>query len=117
MGITETMQILQFYEFCAKNGSVPITKNGEYLINVKADGYVRDQVYLTVTCDITRCSTCNPVTLVSLSPELERGDLRIIMNWDEKPTDLDIYTFQINTNDRRLTCLTNWNNKDGCQGV
>merc|ERR1719402_1198440 len=103
----------------SEDGSVAINvrKAGEYLINVRAEGFVRDQAFLNVDCDIARCSSCQPVILLSLSPELERGNVRIIMNWDEKPSDLDIYTFQTNIDDRSQTCTTKYNNKNGCQGV
>jgi uncharacterized protein YfaP (DUF2135 family) len=96
---------------------VIIHANGKYAINVRADGYIHDRGVLNVTCDINDCSQCQPIKLFSLSPTLEQGSVRIVMNWDAKPTDLDIYTFQTDIEDRSQTCTTNYRNSDGCQGV
>ena len=47
---------------------------------------------------------------------MPRGSLRIIMNWNEEPSDLDIYSIQIDTN-TRATCMTNWQQTSSCTGV
>merc|ERR1719369_1189268 len=97
--------------------AIPIDADGQYVINVRAEGYIRDEAFLNVSCDIARCSSCEPTKLVSLSPHLQPGDLRVMMNWDERPSDLDIYSFQTNVEDRSQTCTTMYNKKVGCQGV
>jgi len=97
--------------------AIPINENGQFMINVRADGFIRDEAFLNVTCDITSCASCAPVKLMSLSPKLQGGELRVMMNWDEKPSDLDVFSFQTNINDRSETCSTYYGNKKGCSGV
>jgi len=47
---------------------------------------------------------------------MQPGNLRIIMNWNEEPSDLDIYSIQIDTYTKD-TCTTNYNKKEDCPGV
>ena len=54
--------------------------------------------------------------LISISPVMERGDLRIIMNWNKDPRDLDLHSVQIDT-ETRATCRTFFRRKDSCTGV
>merc|ERR1719402_164082 len=94
----------------------PITSNGEYSIEVTADGYTNDVTKFWVICNVATGRGCTPTKLISLSPVMPRGNLRIIMNWNEKPEDLDLTSIQIDTNTQE-TCKTNYQDKTGCTGV
>ena len=45
------------------------------------------------------------------------SDLRLIMNWDSESSDLDLYSYQIDTNKRSASCTTYSVDKDSCDGV
>merc|ERR1719495_383579 len=100
-----------------RNGyiEIPIFSNGDYEIEVKADGFITDETKFTVACEIGY--RCTLTKLISLSPVMPRGDLRLIMNWDEEPLDLDINSYQVNTKDRAEPCITNFADKNSCEGV
>merc|ERR1719187_629106 len=100
------------------NGEIifPITSDGEYSIEVTADGYITDETNFLVRCNVANGIGCTPTKLISLSPVMPRGNLRIIMNWNEKPEDLDLTSIQIDTNTQE-TCKTNYADKTGCTGV
>lgn len=96
---------------------VPISSNGKYSIKVTSEGHIQDSTEITVNCDLSQCGQCSPKVLVSLSPELPIGSARILLNWAEKPEDLDLYTYQINTEDTAQVCTTDYMNKSNCTGV
>jgi len=96
--------------------SFPITSSGDYVVEVTCDGYTVDETNFTVSCNANDGTGCTPTRLVSLSPVMPRGDLRIIMNWDGLPKDLDLWSIQIDTS-TQATCGTYWNNTAGCSGV
>lgn len=96
--------------------SVPIQSNGDYSIKVTSLDYLEDNSELSVSCDPTACGDCSPTLLVSLSPKLTNGSVRLIMNWGKKPEDLDVHVFQINQNNLK-TCDTYWHKTSQCTGV
>jgi uncharacterized protein YfaP (DUF2135 family) len=96
--------------------SFPIYSSGLYSVEVTRQGYIIDKTTFTINCNVTDGAGCTPTRLVSLSPLLPRGDLRVMMNWDELPSDLDIYSVQVET-DSLATCTTNYQDKQGCRGA
>merc|ERR1719186_2250372 len=96
--------------------SVKIESNGKYLIHAKATGFYPISEQINVDCEITKCSSCKPTILISMIPK-DPENLKITMNWDEKPADLDVNVFQTRTQYQKTsTCLTD-NKSSGCPTV
>jgi len=93
---------------------IPISKNGEYDVQVTLQGYFNATSVLTIDCDTSNCP-CSPEHAVSLAPTPSKGEVIIIMNWDEKPKDLDIHVLLSNAN-TKTTCHTSYE-ENGCTGV
>jgi len=95
--------------------TVPITKNGHYIVKIESDGYISNQEDYTVDCNMAECGSCNPTHLAPLSPVLHEGELRMVLNWAEKPKDFDIYVMRRNNMNWNQKCMTYYAKKSGCR--
>ena len=101
---------------------------GKHTIYVEADGFIDSEDEVDVQCND---DSCQETEVVAMSPELEPGQTRIIMEWNkENPTDIDLHVFGIRNQDGD-TCRTYYrqpNNpdktklqhqtgKEGCPGT
>ena len=101
---------------------VPITSNGKYGVVVTVAGYITESFELFMDCKASR--DCKPERLVTMSPTMEAGQTRIIMNWlTTTPKDMDIHlmSFKLKKNsnqiNKRKSCDTYWNKRTGCKKV
>jgi len=96
---------------------VPVPGSGLYRVNVTAPSHIPDLSEVAVSCeDPKSCDRCAPSLLVSLSPHLEPGRARLLLNWASLPKDLDLYSWQLP--DRHGSgCLTSWRAKERCRGA
>ena len=84
---------------------------GTFAVRVEADEFIQADTSIEVGCEL---SDFTLQRLVSLSPELEAGQTRIIMSWEtEQPFDLDIHVVSVRNSDQ-LACRTYYSNLDGC---
>ncbi len=61
---------------------------GTYRVEVLSEGYIEEQFEMTVADqNITNQN-------FTISPELEEGEIRIVLEWGAQPTDLDAYLFK-----------------------
>ena len=74
--------------------TVPITSNGKYLVRVDGDGYVATEEAFDVTCDITKCGSCNPTFVLPLSPKLGSDEARMMLSWANLPNELQLSSFE-----------------------
>ena len=82
---------------------------GALVINVKSVGFIAANATIEVGC-----SQAERRVLVSISPELEYGETRILMTWEtDSPSDLDIHVISVRNSDQ-ATCRTYYGNRDGC---
>ena len=72
--------------------TIPISHNGKYKIDVDLRGYSSTDNEIDVACDTA--DSCQPEILLSLSPILSPGTIRLMLNWDVNPDDLDLYSLQ-----------------------
>merc|ERR1739845_60253 len=64
---------------------------------------------------MAECGSCNPTHLAPLSPVLHEGELRMVLNWAEKPKDFDIYVMRRNSMNWNQKCMTYYAKKSGCR--
>ena len=84
---------------------------GTFAINVKSVGFIAANATVEVGCEQTDFTV---ERLVSISPELEFGETRILMTWEtDSPKDLDIHVISVRNSDQ-ATCRTYYGNKDNC---
>lgn len=51
-----------------------------------------------------------------MSPELEAGETRIMLTWDDAPSDIDIHIISVKKSDKS-SCRTYYGNKSGCEKI
>lgn len=87
------------------NGDFVIqAEGGDYLLSFEMDGYVEEEINITVTNNLTVESGVK-----ALSPELENGEWRIVLEWNGEPRDLDAHLL---TNDYHVY-FSNTNGQSG----
>ena len=85
---------------------------GTFDVQVEAVGFIVASTTIEVGCE-QRAYTLQ--RLVSLSPELEAGETRIIMSWEkDTPLDLDIHVISVRNSNQTDTCRTFYGNLNGC---
>ena len=93
---------------------VPVSSNGRYSVNVKADGFINADFEMVVACT---SSSCPNQKLVSLSPVMPPGQTRIMINWDtNNPRDIDTHIMAVKRSDNS-TCKTWYGSRNGCQSI
>ena len=93
---------------------IPVYRNGTYSLNIEAEGFIPNNITMTVQCASAGCQNRR---LVALSPLLEVGETRIIMTWEkEKPEDIDLHVMAVKISDNS-TCRTHYNRKEGCERI
>ena len=81
--------------------------------NATKDGFVPSDGSLTVTEDSEEASL-----IISLTPELKPDQTyRLVMNWGEHPSDLDLHVTQYSKSDPAQPCETYYHNMRGCNGL
>merc|ERR1719323_2330460 len=89
---------------------IPITSNGRYNIEVTADGYIAYSFEMDIAC---QASDCVNERLVTMSPVMDPGQTKIILNWrTAAPSDLDLHVVSLDAD--KGTCETDWTSKDKC---
>ena len=82
---------------------IEVHQNGYYSVQVKAEGFIDADFEMHVQCTSEDCENAK---LVSMSPELEPGQTRIMLTWEkENPVDLDIHIVAVQKSDQS-TCRT-----------
>ncbi len=61
-------------------------EEGEYIINVSAEGYIEENFEI----DVNSWEN-NSGREIPISPELKAGEIRIVLTWNDTPRDLDSY--------------------------
>ena len=85
--------------------------SGTFAIHVESAGFIAADASIEVGCEQADFTL---ERLMSISPELEYGETRIIMTWDtDSPRDLDIHVISVRNSDQ-ATCWTYYGNKNGC---
>ena len=92
----------------------PSCQIGTFEVHVESDGFIKatetieaDSHYADITIQ----------RLVSISPKLEAGETRIIMNWGtESPRDVDLHVISVKKSDQS-TCRTYFSNMNGCTEI
>ena len=89
-------------------------QTGTFEARVEADGFIPADTSIEVGCEL---SDFTLQRLVSMSPELEAGQTRIIMSWEtNRPFDIDIHVISVRNSDQ-LACRTYYGNLDGCTEI
>ena len=87
---------------------------GTFSVHVESDGFIPADTSIEVGCEQADFTV---ERLVSISPELEAGETRIIMSWEtESPSDVDIHVISVRKSDQ-TTCRTYYSNKNGCNMI
>merc|ERR1711962_538243 len=92
---------------------ISIAAIGLYIVEIRAEGFIVDVEEITVDCTETECEV---ERLVAMSPELEAGQTRIIMTWDDTPMDVDMHVMAVSKDSGEL-CRTWFDEKEGCPAV
>ena len=93
---------------------IEVHQNGYYSVQVKAEGFIDADFEMHVQCTSEDCENAK---LVSMSPELEPGQTRIMLTWEkENPVDLDIHIVAVQKSDQS-TCRTFYGNLNGCTKI
>ena len=109
---------------------IELEHQGKHKVYVEADGFIDSEDEVNVQCNGNE-ESCQETEVVAMSPELEPGQTRIIMEWNKhNPIDIDLHVFGIRNHDGD-TCRTYYaqpnnpdttklrhqNGKDGCPGT
>ena len=93
---------------------VPVSANGKYTGQIKADGFITADFEIEVACSADNCQVDK---LVTLSPVLPPEKTRIMLTWEKaKPSDVDIHVMAVKKSDGSM-CKTMWSNKNSCKSV
>ena len=92
---------------------IEVHSNGIYSIAISADGFIDADFEMEVQCT---SADCENKKLVSMSPELEAGETRIMLTWDDAPSDIDIHIISVKKSDKS-SCRTYYGNKSGCEKI
>ena len=93
---------------------VPVSANGMYTVQVKADGFIASDFEIEVACSSDNCQVDK---LVTLSPVMPPGQTRIMITWETaNPTDVDTHVMAVKKSDSS-TCKTYYANRNGCRSV
>ena len=93
---------------------VPVSSNGRYSVQVKADGFITADFEMVVACTSANCPN---EKLVTMSPVMPPGQTRIMITWDqERPRDVDTHIMAVRRSDRSQ-CKTYYANRNGCESV
>eukprot|EP00091_Calanus_sinicus_P012537 TRINITY_DN28179_c0_g1_i1.p2 TRINITY_DN28179_c0_g1~~TRINITY_DN28179_c0_g1_i1.p2 ORF type:complete len:132 (+),score=41.91 TRINITY_DN28179_c0_g1_i1:26-397(+) len=57
-------------------------------------GYVATEESFDVSCDITKCGSCNPSFVLPISPKLGSDEARIMLSWANLPNELQLSSFE-----------------------
>merc|ERR1719219_1205335 len=89
------------------NGIYPfnIGLNGNYGVYCQASNYISIQVPVPVNFDTTNCATKATHVLVSMVKKPPKGDLLVMLNWLEKPADLDLRIKEVTTSSVAKGCI------------
>jgi len=93
-----------FIKISDENG---VWENGRYAVSVQATGFITADFIMEVNCE--SAADCQNVRLVAMSPELEAGQIRIMMTWIDHPNDLDFYVMAVRKSDKSM-CKTYYAN-------
>ena len=87
---------------------------GTFTVHVESAGFIAADTTIEVGCEQADFTV---ERLVSISPELEYGETRIIMSWEtDIPRDVDIHVISVRNSDQS-TCRTYYGNKNGCTKI
>jgi len=93
---------------------VPVSANGKYTGQIKADGFITADFEIEVACSKDNCQVDK---LVTLSPVLPPGKTRIMLTWEKaNPRDVDIHVMAVKKSDRKL-CRTMYLTQNSCKKV
>ena len=92
---------------------IRVKNNGLYKVHIEAEGFVSSDIEMEVKC--TLAGPCPNKKLVTLSPTLEAGETRIMMNWETNtPSDVDLHIIAVKNSDQS-TCRTYFKKKNSCE--
>ena len=100
----------------ASDGTVfiPVQKNGNYKVQIEAEGFVTSNIEMEVQCSSADCPNKR---LVTMSPTLAASETRIMLTWEtEQPRDIDLHIVSLKRSDVS-TCRTYYDNKSGCEKI
>ena len=93
---------------------VPVSSNGQYTVQVKADGFINADLEVVVACTSANCPN---EKLLTMSPVMPPGQTRIMISWEtEYPEDVDTHVMAVKRSDNSL-CKTWYSNTRGCASV
>ena len=93
---------------------VPVSANGKYTGQIKADGFITADFEIEVACSADNCQVDK---LVTLSPVLPPGKTRIMLTWEKQiPRDVDIHVMAVEKSNNKL-CKTYYKHKNRCKSV
>jgi len=91
--------------------SLDVTVSGLYTATVKADGYVIG----SRSAFVENSKVYTTQAIVGLSPTLDAGSVRLILNWNKEPKDMDLHTLQVDKTTGKKSCHTFWKYKNRCE--
>jgi len=71
--------------------TLPITRNGRYLVKAQGADYIDNEEVFDVACDITSCVSCKPSFVLPVLPIPDDGTVRIVLSWAYLPESLQLY--------------------------
>ena len=80
------------------HASIPIRQNGNYTFFAEKANYTILSENITVNVEMSDCSTYAPMSILPLSTRLPcsgAAGVRLSLVWDDRPQDLDLYTFRV----------------------
>ena len=94
---------------------IRVKNNGLYKVHIEAEGFVSSDIEMEVKCTSADCPNKK---LLTLSPTLEPGETRIMMNWEKNtPNDLDLHIVAVKKFKKFKTCRTYFDRKNSCEKI
>ena len=94
---------------------IKVTKNGDYIIEATARGYVSSKASITVGCKVN--TSCENTVTFSLLPAGPTDKIEIVLNWGRNADDLVLHTMQISKETPGAGCETYLNKKSSCENT
>jgi len=94
--------------------TIKINRNGEYVVDGTADGYLAAENDVTIECKENPYDVCTETVAFSLVPEGQNDRVEIVLNWGNQADNLDLHTIQIHQGVSTLWCETYFGKRTGC---
>jgi len=87
-----------------------VTQKGLYTVDISSNGYI------PVKSSVIMDSSNNKEVVVNMIPNNAANSINLLLEWP-KTENLDLHVLKVSKTNSLLTCMTYFNNKEGCKDI